>query len=65
MHYTRINPLNPTDIRRGINWYRIVYPDDITNSPNGGKWQKLEIKRIYNSDELTAGFEEFPRLIID
>lgn len=65
VHYTRINPLNPTDIRRGINWYRIVYPDDIASSPNGGKWQKLEIKRIYNSDELTAGFEEFPRLIID
>ena len=63
VHYSRINPLNPTDIRRSIKWLRIVYPDDIHNSPFGGAWQELDIKRTYTSEELTDGFGDYPPLI--
>ncbi len=57
VHYSRVNPHNPTDIRDSITWRRIVYPSDLAKSPNGGDWQEISIKRRYSSAELLDSVE--------
>ena len=38
LQYSRINPDNPKDIDKRLRWMRIIYPDNLKASPNGGKW---------------------------
>lgn len=63
IHYSRINPLDPTDRADGLSWMRIIYPDDPNNSPKGGQWQKLKIKRIFTAEELVDGVTDFPPIL--
>lgn len=63
VHYTRVNPLDPGDIRRSINWRRILFLEDLANSPFGGQWQELNIKHTYHSQELRVHFEDFPPIL--
>ncbi len=63
VHYSRVNPNNPTDIRPSINWIRIVYPESPEDSPNGGRWTELNVKRQYSSKELLESVEVVDRII--
>lgn len=63
LHYTRVNPNDPTDIRTKLHWRRYIYPDHPELSPDGGQWVELPERRRYNGSELLAMAEQSPRLL--
>lgn len=56
-HYTRANPHDPTDIRDKIHWRRMIYPDAVHESPNGGEWVELPGRQRYTGAELLRQIE--------
>ena len=54
VHYTRINPENPLDIRETISWKRIVFTSNEhkLKVPNNGDWNELATRRSYSADDL-------------
>lgn len=56
-HYSRVNPHDPTDIRDKIHWRRMIYPDAVSESPDGGKWVELPGRQRYTGAELLKQIE--------
>jgi len=58
LHYTRVNPADENDVRDRITWRRMIYPDNIEESPNGGEWVELPARQRFTGAELLeqAGF---------
>lgn len=52
IHYSRVNPGDPNDIRDKITWRRMVYPDAIEESPDGGEWVELPARQRFSGAEL-------------
>jgi broad specificity phosphatase PhoE len=54
LQYSRVNPEDPTDIRKSITdgWRRMINPIQPSKSPFGGEWQKLPGKRYYDGSQL-------------
>ena len=52
LHYTRVNPIDPGDIRDKLHWRRYIYPDNPSESPDGGQWVELSERRRYSGSEL-------------
>lgn len=52
LHYTRVNPADPSDIRDKLQWRRYIYPNDPERSPFGGQWVELSARRRYTGKEL-------------
>lgn len=65
VHYSRVNPYNPTEISKSIRWRRIVYPSDMKNSPEDGKWVELKLKRSFSAQELAAELDDYPPFLAD
>lgn len=66
LHYTRVNPDDPTDIRDKLHWRRYVYPDVPHESPDGGQWIELSERRRYTGAELLNQADTAaPRLLTD
>lgn len=63
LHYTRVNPDDRGDVRPHISWVRMIYPYDETASPWGGKWQKIDEKRVVSAPQLLRQIEIAPPLI--
>ena len=63
LHYTRVNPDDPTDIRAKLHWRRYIYPDAPELSPDGGQWVELPERRRYSGAELLAQAERSTRLL--
>ena len=63
LHYTRVNPQDPTDIREKIHWRRYIYPDAPSESPDKGEWIELSDRRRYSGAELLVQAEQAPRLL--
>lgn len=59
IHYSRVNPYNPTEIDEGIKWVRLI--DPVNNKVS--KWRELEIKRRYQSRDLISSVEKFPNIL--
>lgn len=57
VHYSRVNPYNPTEISKSIRWRRIVFPSDMKRSPDDGMWKELDVKRIYSARDLMDSVE--------
>ena len=51
-HYTRVNPLDPSDVREKLHWRRIIYPDVIAESPDNGQWVELPARQRFTGTEL-------------
>lgn len=51
-HYTRINPEDQNDIRDKITWRRMIYPDAVEESPDGGEWVELPARQRFSGAEL-------------
>ncbi len=64
-HYTRVNPLDQDDIRDKITWRRMVYPDAIEESPNGGEWVELPARQRFSGAELLEQADFAPPLLED
>lgn len=63
LHYTRVNPHNPDDVRDKLHWRRYIYPDAIEQSPDNGQWVELLDRRRYSGAELIEQAEAVaPRL---
>jgi broad specificity phosphatase PhoE len=62
-HYSRVNPHDPTDIREKLQWRRMIYPDAIDQSPDGGRWVELPGRQRFTGEELRSQAEFAPRLL--
>jgi broad specificity phosphatase PhoE len=62
-HYSRVNPYDPTDIREKLQWRRMIYPDVIDQSPDGGQWVELPGRQRFSGAELRNQAEFAPRLL--
>ncbi len=63
LQYSRVNPLDETDIRDTIRWRRYIYPDMPDASPDGGQWIELPERRRYTGAELLEQVEQSERLL--
>jgi len=61
LHYTRVNPVEPLDIRPYFSWMRSVCPWDTKLSLNG--WVAIE-RPTYDASMLFAVAERVPRMIV-
>ena len=52
LHYTRVNPNDPNDVREKIQWRRMVYTDAVDESPDGGEWVELPKRQRFTGSEL-------------
>lgn len=62
-HYSRVNPNDPDDIREKLQWRRIIYPDAIDQSPDGGSWIELPGRQRFTGEELRHQAEFAPQLL--
>ncbi len=65
LHYTRVNPEDPSDVRDKMRWRRYTYPDNPSQSPDGGRWVELAERRRYSGAELLQQVERSERLLPD
>lgn len=69
LQYSRVNPDDATDVRDGMHWSRMIYPDAVDESPDGGRWVESPGRTRYGKAELlgqvaVAGpFIESPHMI--
>lgn len=63
LHYSRVNPDDPTDISPHLTWMRMVYPYDEAASPFGGKWVPIREKRLVSGKDLCDQLGLAPPLI--
>lgn len=63
VHYSRVNPNDPTDVREKLSWRRMIYPTEVENSPFGGEWVELPRRPRYTGADLLAQAEYAPRLL--
>jgi broad specificity phosphatase PhoE len=61
VQYSRINPNDPTDVRKHFKWRRGICPWDETLSWNGGEWERFDVAKRSDAD-LKASFEKFKNL---
>lgn len=62
-HYSRVNPHDENDVRDKLHWRRMVYPDALHESPDGGQWVELPERQRFSGAELLAQAEFAERLI--
>ena len=63
LHYSRVNPSDPTDIAPHLSWMRMIYPYDVENSPFGGSWQPVSEKRSVRGSDIRKQLKLTPPLI--
>jgi broad specificity phosphatase PhoE len=65
LHYSRVNPTEPCDVREKLSFRRMINATDIASSPFGGDWIELPPRPMYSGAELLTQTERAPRLIPD
>ncbi|MDO8336328.1 MAG: hypothetical protein Q7T74_06130, partial [Candidatus Saccharibacteria bacterium] len=65
LQYTRVNPDDPSEIDSRLRWMRIIYPENLAKSPNGGKWTELSKPKYSMSNDLLKQADDFPSKIVD
>ena len=63
LHYSRINPEDPNDIRDKIHWRRYINPLNQEDVPDEGRWIELADRRRFHGSDLRQQIEQFPRLL--
>lgn len=63
LHYTRVNPHNPDDIRSHLKWRRFINTGDIASSPDGGQWVELRERARHTPAQLLSQVEISPELL--
>lgn len=54
LHYTRVNPENPADVREKLHWRRLIHTVRPDESPDAGAWVELPKRRRFSASELLA-----------
>lgn len=62
LHYSKVNPEDPEDVRKHLKWVRVVYTDGYKESPNNGEWQLIPERKIKSRDEIIKQVSQFPPL---
>lgn len=62
-HYSRVNPNDPNDVHDKLRWRRMIYPDAIDQSPNGGNWIELSDRQRFTGRDLIDQAEFAARLL--
>jgi len=65
VHYSRVNPDDPNDVREKLHWRRMIYPDAISESPDGAHWVELPNRQRFLGSELLRQTEIAPPLLRD
>ena len=63
VHYSRVNPDDPQDVREKLHWRRMIYPDAVHESPDDGQWIELPIRQRFVGAELLQQVEIAPRIL--
>jgi broad specificity phosphatase PhoE len=63
LHYSRVNPEDPGDIREKITWRRMIYTDAVDESPDGGEWVQIPPRHHYTNRELLAQIAIAPPIL--
>lgn len=63
LHYARVNPADENDVRDRITWRRMIYPDAVEESPDGGEWVELPARQRFTGAELLEQAEFAPPLL--
>lgn len=63
LQYSRVNPEDPQDIREKIQWRRYTYPDNPSESPDGGEWVQLPARQRYTGEDLLGQVSASPRIL--
>lgn len=63
IHYSRVNPEDSDDVRDKITWRRMVYPDALNESPDGGRWVELPARQRFSGAELLEQVTFAPPLL--
>ncbi len=65
VHYSRVNPVDPNDVRPKLNWRRMINPTDLASSPFNGEWVELLSRPKYTGEDLLKRAELAPHLLTD
>ncbi len=65
LHYTRVNPHDPSDVRDKLSWRRMVYPDAPDESPDGGQWVEFPERQRFTGKDLLEQAAFAPNLLND
>lgn len=60
--YTRQNPVKPGDVRKHLTWRKMIYPNDVDNSPFAGEWREVPGKRYMTGAQLLESVDTIPHL---
>lgn len=63
LHYSRVNPDDPDDVREKIHWRRYTNPVNPDTSPDGGEWVELPARQRYSGHDLLAQTAASPRFL--
>lgn len=63
VRYSRVNPQDVSDVREKLHWRQMIYPDNVSESPDGGNWVELPIRQRFTGEELLAQTNIAPRLL--
>ena len=63
IHYSRVNPEDPHDVRDKISWRRMIYTDSPETSPDGGAWVELPGRQRFRGTDLLKQVEMAPKII--
>jgi broad specificity phosphatase PhoE len=63
LHYSRVNPNDPSDVRDKIQWRRMVYPEALSESPDNGEWVELPHRQRFSGAELVEQAGMAPPLL--
>lgn len=59
VQYSRVNPDDPKDIDKRLRWMRIIYPNDIEQSPNKGQWIEINKSKYSKAKDLLEQTDKF------
>lgn len=63
VEYSRVNPSDSRDIREDFTWRRILYLDNLDESPFGSEWFEFERNGTFSTEEIEKQIDEYPRLL--
>ena len=63
IEYSRVNPLDSSDVRDRFSWRRMLNLANIESSPLKGEWIEFQPGKTYSSQDLSDQIDSYPPLL--